>query len=67
MDKAPFGVLVLLVLALLWKKAFGSSKLRLPPGPRPLFIIGNALDMPTVRPWEMYQKWHEMFREYTYV
>ncbi|KAH8093203.1 CyP450 monooxygenase [Cristinia sonorae] len=29
----------------------------LPPGPKPWPIIGNALDMPTVRPWEKYRGW----------
>ena len=67
MDKALLGALVLIVLILLWKKISGKSKLRLPPGPQPLPVIGNALDMPVVRPWETYQKWHEKFSEYTYV
>ncbi|KAH8100146.1 CyP450 monooxygenase [Cristinia sonorae] len=31
--------------------------LLLPPGPKPWPIIGNALDMPTVRPWEKYREW----------
>ncbi|TCD61532.1 hypothetical protein EIP91_008276 [Steccherinum ochraceum] len=28
-----------------------------PPGPPPKPLIGNALDMPKVRPWEKYREW----------
>lgn len=64
MDRAPLAAVALLILIWLWKRLFGSTRLRLPPGPRPWPIIGSALDMPTVRPWETYQKWHERFSEY---
>ena len=40
-------------------------KLALPPGPKPLPIVGNALEMPTVRPWEKYQKWYDMYSKCT--
>ena len=33
------------------------TRLPLPPGPKPWPIIGNALDMPTIKPWEQYREW----------
>jgi hypothetical protein len=30
---------------------------RYPPGPSPKPIIGNALDIPTQKPWITYMKW----------
>ncbi|KAI0715623.1 cytochrome P450 [Cerioporus squamosus] len=38
-----------------------SRGVSLPPGPRPLPLIGNFLDIPTVRPWEAYR---ELCRKY---
>ncbi|KAH8834460.1 cytochrome P450 [Flagelloscypha sp. PMI_526] len=40
------------VLVIQWILSKQKSKLALPPGPRGLPLLGNALDMPTVRPWE---------------
>ena len=34
---------------------------RNPPGPTPLPIIGNVLDMPRSFPWEAYMKWGEKY------
>ncbi|TCD62087.1 hypothetical protein EIP91_007487 [Steccherinum ochraceum] len=34
---------------------------RYPPGPPPKPLIGNALDMPTVRAWEKYRDWCQQY------
>lgn len=38
-----------------------------PPGPKPWPIIGNALDVPTSRPWEVYSKWSKDYGENFFV
>jgi len=53
------GISVILGLAALLAliSRFRRPKYPLPPGPKPWPIIGNALDMPSVRPWETYREW----------
>ncbi|TCD61264.1 hypothetical protein EIP91_008697 [Steccherinum ochraceum] len=48
---------------LLWTVVtwFRKPKYPLPPGPKPLPIIGNVLDMPSVRPWEKYREWCKQY------
>jgi hypothetical protein len=42
---------------------FQVRKLRAPypPGPPPVPLIGNALDIPTRKPWEKYLEWSKQF------
>ncbi|KIJ49275.1 hypothetical protein M422DRAFT_161611, partial [Sphaerobolus stellatus SS14] len=37
---------------------------RLPPGPPPKPIIGNAFDMPTSKDWKTYEKWSREYGMY---
>jgi hypothetical protein len=39
----------------------------LPPGPKPLPLIGNLLDMPKEKVWETYCAWNERYGEIVYV
>jgi hypothetical protein len=44
-----------------------SNGLPLPPGPKPLPLIGNLLDMPKQKDWETYRAWNERYGEVVYV
>jgi len=48
-------------LSLLRKHASSPSRLPLPPGPRGYPVIGNLLDMPTYKPWEVFDKWFKIY------
>jgi hypothetical protein len=39
----------------------------LPPGPKPLPLIGNLLDMPKEKVWETYHAWNERYGEIVYL
>jgi hypothetical protein len=39
----------------------------LPPGPKPLPLIGNLLDMPKEKDWETYRSWNERYGDIVYV
>jgi hypothetical protein len=41
--------------------------LPLPPGPKPLPLIGNLLDIPKEKDWETYRAWNERYGDVVYV
>jgi hypothetical protein len=65
---APFiaatvaGSLALLVL---YRRSRHS--LPLPPGPRPLPLIGNLLDMPKEKDWLTYREWNDQYGDVVYI
>ncbi|KAJ7617238.1 cytochrome P450 [Roridomyces roridus] len=48
---------LLTALCTLWSRQSSRTKLPLPPGPKPLPFIGNALDIPASYQWETYARW----------
>ncbi|KAF8523756.1 cytochrome P450 [Hysterangium stoloniferum] len=41
--------------------------LKLPPGPRGDFLIGNLRDVPSHHEWETYSEWHEKYGDLVYL
>ena len=48
--------LVFLALGHYVHKLWARKRLRMPPGPFPLPIVGNIFDLPRIKPWEAYRK-----------
>ncbi|KAK6978085.1 cytochrome P450, partial [Favolaschia claudopus] len=43
------------------------TRRHLPPGPRPLPIVGNLFDMPRTKVWETFAKWQQLYGDVVYV
>ena len=41
-----------------------NSKKRLPPGPKPKFLIGNLFDVPQDAAWKVYAEWGKKYGRY---
>jgi hypothetical protein len=60
------GLSAAFVLVLLTRRNTHNG-IPLPPGPRPLPLIGNLLDMPKEKDWETYRAWNELHGDIVYV
>ncbi|KAJ3968799.1 cytochrome P450 [Lentinula raphanica] len=58
------ATLVLPIFVLLHRR---NTKLRLPPGPKPLPFIGNVLEIPTERPWIKYAEWGRIYGDVIHI
>ena len=61
----PNLVPALLAVWLLKKFLFSKARTPSPPGPRPLPIIGNVLDVPQKEPWVAFTEWGKRYGECT--
>ena len=71
MPSIPIAVASALLALVLWqfmtKRAkINPQRLPLPPGPRPLPLIGNALDMPAEFPWKTFREWTNKYGALAY-
>ena len=55
----------LLAVWFLMKFLFSKARAPSPPGPRPLPIIGNVLDVPQKEPWVSFTEWGKHYGECT--
>lgn len=67
MFASVFNCIILLIVPILLKiylkRRRDHSGLPCPPGPKPLPLIGNILNIPKRAPWEVYAEWANQYGE----
>ncbi|KAJ3794923.1 cytochrome P450 [Lentinula aff. detonsa] len=58
---------ILIFITYLAYRELSSRRTRLPPGPKPLLIIGNALQIPSTSPQETFTKWLDEYGDVIYL
>jgi hypothetical protein len=67
---APLDILMLITCLLLFAGIYLRAKLAkqhglpYPPGPRPLPLLENLLDVPRLRPWLTYTEWAKKYGKF---
>jgi hypothetical protein len=66
---APYlaGIVAGLLVLYAFKHQAARRSLPLPPGPKPLPIIGNLFDIPKSKVWLTYNAWNERYGDVVYV
>jgi hypothetical protein len=59
-------IAAVLVYAILRRQTVRGS-LPLPPGPKPLPIVGNLFDIPQGKAWLTYRDWHDRYGDIVYI
>jgi hypothetical protein len=59
----PYSLALALVCGLLRRYHRKGSSRDFPPGPKPLWIIGNALDLPLESFWKKFDEWFKVYGE----
>ncbi|EJD54680.1 cytochrome P450 [Auricularia subglabra TFB-10046 SS5] len=66
LDAAAVAAAAGLATTVLYKALFARRQ-RLPPGPKPKFLIGNAHQMPRTEGWKTYYRWAQEFGDVVYL
>ncbi|KAF8509044.1 cytochrome P450 [Gautieria morchelliformis] len=61
-----WSVYALVPLVISFILAIRSRNKSLPPGPKPLFLLGNLFDVPSDAPWKVYAEWGKKYGDIVY-
>lgn len=66
---APYaaGLVASIIVFSILKRQTARRSLPLPPGPKPLPLIGNLLDIPQKKEWLTYNSWNEQYGDVVYI
>ena len=57
-------ILCSICIGKLRRRGSSEARLSLPPGPKPLPLLGNLLDIPLDHGWETITKWGELYGQF---